>query len=96
MKIIEADGVRKMDASIIIRTKNEEDWIKPCLQQIRKQKFNGSYEVILVDNMSKDATVKIAKEYGVKKILKIKNFIPGKAINEGIKRFVEWYKSYYK
>lgn len=75
-----------MDASIIIRTKNEEDWIKPCLQQIRKQKFKGSYEVILVDNMSKDATVKIAKEYGVKKILKIKNFIPGKAINEGIKK----------
>ena len=75
-----------MDVSIVIRTKNEEDWIKPCLQQIRNQKFNGTYEIILVDNMSKDATVKIAKEYGVKKIVKIKKFLPGKAINDGIKK----------
>ena len=60
-----------MDVSIVIRTKDEEDWIKPCLKQIQNQKFNGTYEIVLVDNMSKDATVKIAKEFGVKKIIKI-------------------------
>ena len=77
-----------MDVSIVIRTKDEEDWIKPCLKQIQNQKFNGKYEIVLVDNMSKDATVKIAKELGVKKIIKIKKFIPGKAINEGIKESI--------
>ena len=77
-----------MDVSIVIRTKDEEDWIKPCLKQIQNQKFNGTYEIVLVDNMSKDATVKIAKELGVKKIIKIKKFIPGKAINEGIKESI--------
>jgi rhamnosyltransferase len=73
-----------MDVSIIIRTKNEEDWIKPCLEEIYNQNFNGSFEVILVDNMSQDATVSIAKEFGVKTIIKIRKFYPGKAINMGI------------
>ena len=41
--------------------------------------------MILVDNNSKDKTVDKAKHYKVKKILKIKNFLPGKAINLGAK-----------
>lgn len=75
----------KPEVSIIIRTKNEEDWIKPCLQSIRNQIYKGSYEIILVDNGSKDATVKVSKEYVVDKIVRIKNFLPGLAINQGIK-----------
>ena len=71
-------------ASIIIRTKNEEDWIYPCLKAIQDQD-EKNIEVILVDNYSEDKTCKIAKSFGVKKILKIKKFFPGKAINEGIK-----------
>tara|TARA_B100000989_G_C19522680_1_gene465086 strand:- start:181 stop:1467 length:1287 start_codon:yes stop_codon:yes gene_type:complete len=71
--------------SIIIRTKNEEDWIKPCLQSIRNQNFKNPYEIILVDNNSKDATLKIAKEYKVDRIVKINKFFPGRAINMGIK-----------
>ena len=62
--------------SIIIRTKNEEDWIKPCLQSIRNQNFKNPYEIILVDNNSKDATLKIAKEYKVERIVKINKFFP--------------------
>ena len=71
--------------SIIIRTKNEEDWLKPCLQAIRAQDFKDLYEVIIVDNQSTDGTVKIAREFNVDKVLKIKNFLPGKAINQGIR-----------
>ena len=71
--------------SIIIRTKNEEDWLHPCLQAIQKQD-EKKIEVILVDNYSEDKTCEIAKSFGVKKIIKIKSFFPGKAINEGIKR----------
>ena len=70
--------------SIIIRTKNEERWISQCLESINKQTYKN-FEVILVDNNSKDKTVDKAKHNKVKKILKIKNFLPGKAINLGAK-----------
>ena len=70
--------------SIIIRTKNEERWILSCLEKI----FNQSYsnlEVIIVDNYSNDKTIKKINKFPVK-ILKIKKFLPGKAINLGIKK----------
>ena len=70
--------------SIIIRTKNEERWINHCLSMIQKQKYSN-YEVILVDNMSSDNTIKIAQRYDFVKVIKIKNFLPGLAINDGIK-----------
>ena len=69
--------------SIIIRTFNEEDWIWHTLKAIEEQTFN-KFEVIIVDNFSTDNTIKIAKNFKfVKKILKIKKFIPGKALNYG-------------
>ena len=74
----------KYKASIIIRTFNEEDWIGHCLSAIKKQNFKN-YEIIIVDNYSKDNTIKIAKSFNVKKIIKIKKFIPGKALNLGSK-----------
>ena len=52
----------KVTASIIIRTYNEEDWIGHCLTSIQNQKFKN-YEIIIVDNFSKDNTVKIAKSF---------------------------------
>lgn len=74
----------KPKISIIIRTKNEERWILKCIEQIKKQSFK-EYEIILVDNNSTDKTVEKANLAGVNKIYKIKNFLPGKAINLGIK-----------
>jgi rhamnosyltransferase len=68
--------------SIIIRTKNEERWIQQCLSKVFSQSYKN-FEVIVVDNESKDKTLKIAKNYKVK-IVKIKKFLPGKAINKGI------------
>jgi len=70
--------------SIIIRTKNEERWITPCLESIFNQTYKN-FEVIIVDNCSSDKTIEKAKQYKISKILKIKNFLPGKAINIGIK-----------
>jgi len=77
---------RKMSKkiSIIIRTKNEERWILSCLNKIYAQTIKN-IEVIIVDNNSKDKTLQKIKEFPVK-ILKIKKFIPGKAINLGIKK----------
>jgi len=74
-----------MIISVIIRTKNEEKWIEKCLQAIYNQKVNADIEVVLVDNNSSDHTIAIAKRYSVNKIINIENFIPGKALNDGIK-----------
>jgi glycosyltransferase involved in cell wall biosynthesis len=70
--------------SIIIRTKNEEDWIGHCLEMVYKQDFQD-FEVILVDNNSSDHTVEIAKRYPLSEIINIKDFLPGLALNDGIR-----------
>jgi glycosyltransferase involved in cell wall biosynthesis len=70
--------------SIIIRGKNEEDWLGLCLKSINHQSYKN-FEVIYVDNQSDDSSVNIAHEYSVAKIKEIKKFLPGKAINMGIK-----------
>ena len=69
--------------SIIIRTKNEERWISNCLDKIFNQNYKN-FEVILADNCSTDKTVIKAKKYPIK-LIKIKNFLPGRAINDAIK-----------
>ena len=73
-----------VEVSIIIRTKNEERWISSCLQKIFEQSFKN-FEVIIVDNYSSDKTLRKIKNYNIKKILKIKNYTPGKSLNLGIK-----------
>ena len=69
--------------SIVIRTKNEEKWISSCLRSVYEQEY-GNIEVILVDNESTDRTVVKAKEFPIK-LVTIKEFHPGKAINEGVR-----------
>ena len=70
--------------SIIIRTKNEERWIEQCLKKIFDQNYDN-FEVIIVDNNSKDKTLEKAKKFPIK-VVKINKFLPGKAINLGIKK----------
>ena len=72
-----------MKVSIIIRTKNEERWISSCLESVFNQNYDD-FEVILVDNCSDDATVAKAQRYSVK-LVTIDDFLPGLAINEGIR-----------
>jgi len=71
--------------SIIIRTKNEERWIKLCLDKIFEQSYKN-FEIIIVDNYSTDKTLQKINNYKIKKIVKIKKYLPGKAINLGIKK----------
>lgn len=54
--------------SVVIPAYNEEDWIKLPLKGLRKQNYEGEYEVIVVDNASEDATAEIAEDYGAKVI----------------------------
>ena len=69
--------------SIIIRTKNEEKWISSCLRSVFNQTYKN-IEVILVDNESTDKTVVKASAFPVR-LVTIKDFLPGKAINDGIR-----------
>ena len=77
-------NTKKLEVSIIIRTKNEERWIDFCLKKVFDQK-EINFEVIILDNNSKDKTVQKAGKFPVK-IYKIKKFLPGKALNYGISK----------
>ena len=75
--------MKEKKVSIIIRSFNEEKWIGACLEAVFKQDYNN-FEVILVDNQSTDQTVKKTEQFPVK-IISISDFLPGQAINNGIR-----------
>jgi len=57
---------KKVDVSVIVPAYNEEKYIGACLAAIKRQKFSGTYEVIVGDGHSKDKTQKIARDYGAR------------------------------
>lgn len=71
-----------MILSIIIPTKNEEEYLPQLLRSIKKQTFED-YEIIVADNESKDKTQKIAKKYNC---LIVKGGLPGIGRNLGAKK----------
>lgn len=74
----------KKKISIIIRTKNEERWISQCLNAVFSQEF-GDFEVIIVDNESSDKTIEKSRRFNIAKVLTTGEYLPGKALNMGIK-----------
>lgn len=73
------------EISLIIRTYNEEKWIRKCLRRVLDQTIDD-IEVILVDNQSTDKTVEKAKNvYPELTIVKIHEYYPGLALNMGIR-----------
>ena len=78
-----------IETLIIIRTKNEDRWIKYTIEKILEQTYQ-KFKIVIVDNYSSDRTIEIVKKYGLK-ILKIKKFLPGKAINLAAKRYKSKY-----
>lgn len=73
-----------MDASIVIRTYNEARWLGEVLDSIAAQTGGLTYETILVDSGSTDATVDIARSHGcrIETILK-SDFTFGRSLNLG-------------
>lgn len=68
-------------ANIIIRTLNEENWIRFSLDLISQQKFQD-FKITVVDSGSKDRTIDLCM--GRAEIIKYEGeYFPGKAINLG-------------
>ena len=74
-----------IETLIIVRTKNEDRWIKPTLKSLENQTYQN-FKILVVDNCSKDRTCDILRERNIE-FLKIKKFLPGKAINMAINHF---------
>ncbi|MBI2021326.1 glycosyltransferase [Candidatus Daviesbacteria bacterium] len=55
--------------SIIIPTRNEQKNILRCLASVKRQKYSGRIETIVVDSNSSDQTAKIARRLATKVIL---------------------------
>ena len=72
----------KKTVSVIIRSRNEENYIRHCLEQVFSQDLMP-HEVIIVDNNSDDATRQIASSFPVKDILHLDEYSPGRALNLG-------------
>lgn len=70
--------------SIIIRTKNEERWIVSCLKAVYGQTYKN-IEVVIVDNESTDKTIEKTKKFKGIKYVNIKEYLPGAALNDGIR-----------
>ncbi|MCX6789642.1 MAG: glycosyltransferase family A protein [Candidatus Gribaldobacteria bacterium] len=52
--------------SVVVPAYNEESYLRACLASLKKQNFNGDYEIIVVDNNSADKTAQIARDLGCK------------------------------
>ena len=88
------------DITVIIRTKNEERWIGHTLQSVIDEL--NKPEIIIVDNNSQDKTLDIVRHFIQEpklaarnnvnpnftkiKILKVKDYTPGKSINFAVSK----------
>jgi glycosyltransferase involved in cell wall biosynthesis len=57
--------------SVVIPAYNEEKYLPSCLGAIKKQTFKD-FELIVVDNNSKDKTAKVARKYGARVVKETK------------------------
>ena len=75
----------KFKASIIIRTKNEEQWIPYCLEAVINQNYIDK-EIVIIDDASTDKTLDILKNYPVKLFQYEGDYMPGKSLNFGVSK----------
>lgn len=60
--------LKKVDISIIVPVYNVEKYLERCLDSIFGQKFTGTFEVIAVDDCSKDGSLQILEKYKNKEL----------------------------
>ncbi len=73
--------------TIIIPAHNEEEYIEDCIKSVVAADFNGNKEIIIVDDGSKDNTLKIASKFKSENIIVIRTKHTGKAasLNKALK-----------
>ena len=71
-----------VNTSIIIRARNEVQWLRLLLPLLKKQTVQD-FEIILVNNKSTDGSVDFALENSYK-VLSIEEYTPGRALNIGV------------
>ena len=69
--------------SIVIRCRNEEDWIGHCLTAVFSQEFLAP-EVVIVDNGSTDQTLAIVSTFPIGDVVTVSEYSPGAALNRGV------------
>ena len=79
--------VTPVEINVVIRTLNEEDWLRLCLDAVLSQK-DVSLAVTIVDSGSTDGTLRVAKIYQARFpelvfLTHVTQFSPGNAINVG-------------
>ncbi|GAA4165558.1 hypothetical protein GCM10022286_28940 [Gryllotalpicola daejeonensis] len=62
-----------LDATVAILTYNGETYLRRILEMLRAQEFDGSFEVLVIDSGSTDATLDIIAEFPEVRLLQIPN-----------------------
>lgn len=55
--------------SVVIPARDEEKLLPLCLESLKRQSFRGTYEIIVVDNNSRDRTADVARAAGAQVVL---------------------------
>jgi glycosyltransferase involved in cell wall biosynthesis len=76
--------MKKFEISVIIPAYNEEEYIGHCLQSLAWQETKRKFEVVVIDNNSKDKTKKIAQSFRKKLNIRV---ITEKRQGRGIARW---------
>jgi len=74
--------VASTDISVIVPTLNEEKYLPRCLKSLLRQRWDGDFDIIVVDGGSTDRTLQIAKQYADRVLMKF-NAPVGAARNMG-------------
>jgi rhamnosyltransferase len=69
--------------SLVIRCRDEEDWIGHCLSAVFAQDGPDA-EVVIVDSGSTDQTLAIAATFPVARVVSLTEYLPGAALNRGV------------
>jgi len=73
-----------VELSIIIPTHNSVSIIEQCICSLTSQSYpRDRYEIIVVDDGSKDGTIDLSKKSGADKVIEIEPCFQGKARNIG-------------
>ncbi|MBI4210219.1 MAG: glycosyltransferase [Candidatus Diapherotrites archaeon] len=74
--------MERLKASIVVPAYNSEATIRECISAIQNQEYGGNFEIIVIDDGSKDATALAAKRAGAR-VVSQENAGPAKARNLG-------------